>query len=98
MIRIALRVALVLGFVAGHAAAQEVTYNFDRDADFSKFFSDKWVDIKSEQQVDHLTAQQITNVINNERPNRGRFKTDTDNANLHIGSQTPLTNQTAAMA
>jgi len=32
MKRIALRVALILGFAAGLAAAQEVAYNFDRDA------------------------------------------------------------------
>jgi len=98
MKRIALRVALVLGFAAGHAAAQEVTYNFDRDADFSKFFSYKWVDIKSEQQVDHLTAQQITIVVDNELAKRGLFKTDSDHADLYIGYQTALSRQTLWMA
>jgi len=98
MKRIALRVALVLGFAAGHAAAQEVTYNFDRDADFSKFFSYKWVDIKSEQQVDHLTAQQITIVIDNELAKRGLFKTDSDYADLYIGYQAALSRQTLWMA
>ena len=98
MKRIALRVALVLGFAAGHAAAQEVTYNFDRDTDFSKFFSYKWVDIKSEQQVDRLTAQQITIVIDNELAKRGLFKTDSDHADLYIGYQTALSRQTLWMA
>jgi len=98
MKRIALRVALVLGFAAGHAAAQEVTYNFDRDADFSKFFSYKWVDIKSEQQVDHLTAQQITIVIDNELAKRGLFRTDSEYADLYIGYQTALSRQTLWMA
>ncbi len=98
MKRIALRVALVLGFAAGHAAAQEVTYNFDRDADFSKFFSYKWVDIKSEQQVDHLTAQQITIVIDDELAKKGLFKTDSDYADLYIGYQTALSRQTLWMA
>jgi len=98
MKRIALRVALILGFAAGHAAAQEVTYNFDRDTDFSKFFSYKWVDIKSEQQVDHLTAQQITIVIDNELAKRGLFKTDSDHADLYIGYQTALSRQTLWMA
>ena len=98
MKRIALRVALLLGFAAGHAAAQEVTYNFDRDADFSKFFSYKWVDIKSEQQVDHLTAQQITIVVDNELAKRGLFKTDSDHADLYIGYQTALSRQTLWMA
>jgi len=98
MKRIALRVALLLGFAAGHAAAQEVTYNFDRDADFSKFFSYKWVDIKSEQQVDHLTAQQITIVIDDELAKKGLFKTDSDYADLYIGYQTALSRQTLWMA
>jgi len=98
MKRIALRVALVLGFAAGHAAAQEVTYNFDRDTDFSKFFSYKWVDIKSEQQVDRLTAQQIIIVIDNELAKRGLFKTDSDYADLYIGYQTALSRQTLWMA
>ena len=45
MKRIALRVALVLGFAVAPAAPQEVSYNFDRDTDFSKFLSYRWVDI-----------------------------------------------------
>ena len=98
MKRIALRVALVLGFATGHAAAQEVTYNFDRDADFSKFFSYKWVDIKSEQQVDHLTAQQITIVIDDALAKKGLFKTNSDYADLYIGYQTALSRQTLWMA
>jgi len=98
MKRIALRVALVLGFAAGHAAAQEVTYNFDRDTDFSKFFSYKWVDIKSEQQVDHLTAQQITIVIDDALAKKGLFKTNSDYADLYIGYQTALSRQTMWMA
>jgi hypothetical protein len=57
MKRIALLVPLVLGFAVGRAAAQDVTYNFDRDTDFSKFKSYKWVDIKSAQQVDYITAR-----------------------------------------
>src|SRR6267378_6027552 len=66
MKRIALLVTLVLGFAAGHAAAQDVTYNFDRDTDFSKFRSYKWVDVKSVQQVDYLTAREIAFVIDAE--------------------------------
>lgn len=95
---IALRVALVLAFAVGHAAAQEVTYNFDRDTDFSKFISYKWVDIKSVQQVDHLTTQQITIVIDSELAKKGLFKTNSDYADLYIGYQTALSRQTLWMA
>src|SRR5215813_4139424 len=98
MKRIALLVALVLGFAVDHATAQEVTYNFDRDTDFSKFLSYKWVDIKSVQQVDYLTTQQITAVIDSELAKKGLFKTNSDYADLYIGYQTALSRQTLWMA
>ena len=98
MKRIALLVTLVLGFAAGHAAAQDVTYNFDRDTDFSKFKSYKWVDIKSVQQVDYLTAREIAFVIDAELAKKGLLKTDSDYADLYIGYQTALSRQTPWMA
>jgi hypothetical protein len=98
MKRIALLVPLVLGFAAGPAAAQDVSYNFDRGTDFSKFKSYRWVDIKSVQQVDHLTARQITVVIDAELAKKGLLKTDSDHADLYIGYQTALSRQTPWMA
>jgi hypothetical protein len=98
MKRMALLVALVLGFAAGHAAAQNVAYNFDVDTDFSKFITYKWVDIKSVQQVDYLTTRQITIVIDAELGKRGLIKTDSDYADLYIGYQTALSRQTLWMA
>jgi Domain of unknown function (DUF4136) len=98
MKRIALLLPLLLAFTAGHAAAQDVTYNFDRDTDFSKFRSYKWVNIKSVQQVDYLTAREIAFVIDAELAKKGLLKTDSDNADLYIGYQTALTRQTPWMA
>ena len=98
MKRIALLLALVLGFAVHHAAAQEVTYNFDRDTDFSKLITYKWVDIKSVQRVDHLTTQQITVVLDAELAKKGLLKTDSDYADLYIGYQTALSRQTLWMA
>lgn len=98
MKRIALLLPLVLGFVAGPAAAQDVSYNFDQDTDFSQFKSYKWVDIKSVQQVDYLTMRQIASVIDAELAKKGLLKTDSDHADLYIGYQTALSRQTAWMA
>ena len=98
MKRIALLVPLVLGLAVGHATAQEVTYNFDRDTDFSKFISYKWVDIKSVQQVDDITSRQIALVIDAELAKKGLFKTDSNYADLYIGYQTALSRQTLWMA
>jgi hypothetical protein len=98
MKRIVLLLPLVLGFAAGPAAAQDVSYNFDRDTDFSKFNSYKWIDIKSVQQVDYVTTRQITLAIDAELAKKGLLKTDSDYADLYIGYQTALSRQTAWMA
>src|SRR5882724_11603620 len=98
MKRIALLLPLVLLFAAGPAVGQDVSFNFDQDTDFSKFFSYKWVDIKSVQQADYATTQQITIVIDAELAKRGLFKTDSDHADLYIGYQTALSRQTLWMA
>jgi hypothetical protein len=98
MKRIALLLPLVLWFAAGTAAAQDVSYNFDQDTDFSKFKSYRWVEIKSVQQVDYATTRQITIVIDGELAKKGLLKTDSDNADLYIGYQTALSRQTAWMA
>ena len=98
MKRIALLVPLVLGFAAGQVAAQDVTYNFDRDTDFFQFKSYKWVDIKSVQQVDNVTAREITFMTEAELAKKGLLKTDSDYADLYIGYQTALSRQTPWMA
>ena len=98
MNRIALLLPLLLAFAAGPAAAQDVSYNFDQDTDFSKFRSYKWVDIKSVQQVDYATTRQITFQIDAELAKKGLLKTDSDHADLYIGYQTALSRQTAWMA
>jgi hypothetical protein len=98
MKRIALLLPLVLWFAAGPAAAQDVSYNFDQDTDFSKFQSYKWVDIKSVQQADDATTRQITFVIDAELAKKGLLKTESDHADLYIGYQTALSRQTAWMA
>ncbi|HET6929667.1 MAG TPA: DUF4136 domain-containing protein [Candidatus Acidoferrum sp.] len=98
MKRIALLLPLVLWFAAGLAAAQDVSYNFDQDTDFSQFKSYKWVDIRSVQQVDYLTTRQITSIIDAELAKKGLLKTDSDHADLYIGYQTALSRQTAWMA
>src|SRR5258705_11316888 len=84
MKRIALLVTLVLGFAACHAAGQDLTYNFDRETDLSKFKSYKWVDIKSVQQVDYLPAREIAFVIDAELAKKGLLKRDSDYADLYI--------------
>jgi hypothetical protein len=70
--------------------AQDVTYNFDQDTDFSKFKTYKWVSIKNAQQVDDITARQITAAVEAALAKKGLVKTDADNADLYIAYQTAI--------
>lgn len=68
-------------------AAQDVTYNFDQSADFSKFKTYKWVEIKGGTQPNQLIDQQIKSALDAELAKKGLTKTDQDDANLYIGYQ-----------
>lgn len=84
-------IPLALFFLgAGGAAAQDVRYNFDDTADFSKFKTYKWVSIKNADQLDGPTAQQVTSTIDAELAKKGLTKTDADSADLFIAYQTAI--------
>jgi hypothetical protein len=70
--------------------AQDVRYDFDKDKDFSKYKTYKWVPIKGADQPDDLTAKQVTAAIDTELASKGLTKTDSDTADLYIGYQTAI--------
>jgi len=78
-------VLLLLG--AGAALAQDVRYNFDKDTDFSKFKTYKWVPIKDAAKVSDLVDKQIKDALDTELATKGLTKVDGDDANLLIGYQ-----------
>jgi hypothetical protein len=83
--------AIALLFVAvTSAVAQDVRYDFDKDKDFSKYKTYKWVPIKDADQPDELAAKQITAAIDAELAKKGLTKTDLDSADLYIGYQTAV--------
>ena len=79
--------ALGLLLVATVAFSQDVRYNFDKNADFSKFKTYKWVNLKDAAKVNDLVAKQITDTIDAELATKGLTKVDDDSANLYIGYQ-----------
>lgn len=88
------RIAALLGFAvlftiaAGQNAwGQDVRYNFDRDADFSKYKTYKWVDNPNAEKLDDLSARQLKAAIDAELAKKGFTKTDSDNADLYIAYQ-----------
>ena len=82
-------IALVLLGVRA-SAAQDVRYNYAQDVDFSKYKTYKWVSIKNAEQVDELTAKQLTTTIDAELAKKGLTKTDADTADLYLGYQTAI--------
>jgi hypothetical protein len=81
-----LGLALALA-VSSSAYAQDVRYNFDKNSDFSKFKTFKWVTIKGGKHVNDLVDQQIRSAIESELALKGLVRTDADNADLYIGYQ-----------
>ena len=80
----------ILLMVAGRALGQDVRYNFDKDTDFSKFKTYKWVEIKGAQQVDDITDKQIKEAVDSVLATKGLEKTTSDDADLYVGYQTAI--------
>jgi hypothetical protein len=76
--------------ITGCAVAQEVRYNFDRDADFSKFKTYKWVSLNTTTQGDSLLSKQIKAAVDIELGVKGLTKVEEDTADLYIGYQTAI--------
>ncbi len=69
------------------AMGQDVRYNFDKNTDFSKLKTYKWVALKDAAAVNDLVNKQIMDAIDAELATKGLTKVDDDNANLFIGYQ-----------
>lgn len=80
----------LLLFLLGTAFGQDVRYNFDKNTDFSKFKTYKWVAIKDAQRVDDLIDKQIKESIDAELVKKGLQKVDTDDAQLYVAYQTAI--------
>lgn len=79
---------IALSLLAAHAAlGQDVRYNFDKDTDFSKFKTYKWVVLKDAPKVDDITDKQIKASVDAQLATKGLTKVDDDSANLYVGYQ-----------
>lgn len=70
--------------------AQDVRYDFDKNKDFSKYRTYKWVPIKGADAPDELTGKKVTAAVNAELATKGLTMTDSDTADLYIGYQTAI--------
>jgi hypothetical protein len=76
--------------LSSSAVSQDVRYNFDKNSDFSKYKTYKWVPIKDAQQPNDLVDKQIKDALDAELATKGLSKTDSDSADLYIGYQTAI--------
>jgi hypothetical protein len=81
-------------------AAQNASTDFSRNADFSHYKTYQWVPVKSAEQLDSLTAEQLIGTLDVELAKKGLTKSKSDTADLYIGYQiadakTALINQYA---
>jgi len=84
--------ALVFLWLAGMALAQDVRYNYDKSADFTKYKTYKWVDIKTTDK-DELIDKQIRSTIDAELAQKGLTKTESDNADLYVAYQVAISTE-----
>ncbi len=87
-----LTTALML-LVAAVAYGQDVSYNFDQQADFTKYKTYKWVQVKDAEQIDPLTAQQITAAFEKQFAAKGLTKVEGDNADLFVAYQVAVSQE-----
>jgi hypothetical protein len=80
----------LLLFLLGTAFGQDVRYNFDKNTDFSKYKTYRWVSIKDAQKLDDITDRQVKDAIDAELAKKGLSKVDTENADLYVGYQTAI--------
>jgi hypothetical protein len=84
--------ALLL-MAASTAVGQDVKYNFDKNTDFSKFKTYKWVSLKDTAPVDALLDKQIKQTVDAQLGTKGLSKVDGDDADLYIDYQTAITTE-----
>jgi hypothetical protein len=88
----ALVVALLL-VTARTLAAQDVRYNFMPGADFSKYHTYKSVNIRGDH-PDQIMDAEIKQAVDSQLAAKGMTKSDSDKADLYIGYQTAVHQET----
>src|SRR4029077_2039032 len=75
---------------AGAVFAQDVRYNFDKETDFSRFKTYKWVELKDAKNPGDLLDKQIKSAFDAQLVTKGLTKVDEDSANLYVGYQVAI--------
>jgi hypothetical protein len=89
MNRLLLAMLVLLALGASRGVAQDVRYDFDKDKDFSKYKTYKWVPVNNADKTDDLRAIALS-AIDAELATKGFTKTDSDEADLYIDYPTTI--------
>jgi len=83
---------LIAGLVilSGSIIAQDVRYNFDKNTDFSRFKTYKWVQLKDAKNPGDLLDKQIKDTFDGQLAAKGLTRVEDDSANLYIGYQVAI--------
>src|SRR5262252_4068021 len=91
--KLAFYAAPVLLAIASVAHAQDVRYNFDKSADFTKYKTFKLVDNKSGDQLDPITKKQVDTALAAALSAKGLKQTSSDPADLYIAYETSISTE-----
>ena len=88
-----LGLAAAMLLLGSFAAAQDVSYNFDQQADFTKYKTYKWVEVKGGEQPDELTAKQIAAAIEKQLKAKGLTRATGDAADMYVAYQVAVSKE-----
>ena len=89
MNRLLLAMLVLLALGASRGVGQDVRCDFDKDKDFSKYKTYKWVPVKDADKTDDLTAKELS-AIDAELATKGLTKANSDEADLYIDYPTTI--------
>jgi len=84
----------LLLLAAGTLAAQDVRYNFMPGTDFSKYHTYRWVSIEGGEHPNQIVDARIKQSIDSQLASKGMTKTDNDKADLYLGYQVAVSQET----
>ncbi len=87
------RMILPFTLLAVAGFAQDIRYNFDKNSDFTKFLTFKWVQVKDVPQLNSLVDQQVKSAIEAELAKKGLKKAEGEQADLWIAYQVTLSQE-----
>jgi hypothetical protein len=86
-----MRILLPMLVLSIAGLAQDVRYNFAKDADFSAYKTYRWVDIQKDgPQVDQILDNELKSAIDAELATKGLQRVESQDANLAIGYQVAI--------